>query len=54
MPRRFQEKKDAISCEKSRGVAKKRRSVNVRMGQPGVRNDVILKKSTTRRTETSK
>ena len=35
MPWRHQPKKDAVSCEKPRGTARKYRSVDVRMGKPG-------------------
>jgi hypothetical protein len=34
MPRRQEAKKDVVSCEKPRGAANKRRSVDVRMGKP--------------------
>ncbi len=29
-------KKDVITCEKPRGVGSKRRSVDIRMGEPGL------------------
>ena len=34
MPRRQEAKKDVVSCEKPRGAANKRRSVDIRMGKP--------------------
>jgi hypothetical protein len=34
--------KDVQSCEKPRGVAKKRRSVDIRMGNPAVERAVII------------
>ncbi len=34
MPRLPEAKKDVTSCEKLRGVANKRRSADIRMGQP--------------------
>ena len=37
MPRLSEAKKDVISCEKLRGAANKQRSVDIRMGQPGIR-----------------
>jgi len=38
MPRYREAKKDVISCEKPREGAHDRRSVDVRMGQPGSGN----------------
>jgi hypothetical protein len=38
MPRHQKAKKDAVNCEKPRGVVRERRSVGVRMGKPGRRN----------------
>ena len=35
MPRHQEPKKDVVSCEKPRGAASERRSVDVRMGKPG-------------------
>ena len=34
MPRLSEAKKDVISCEKLRGLANTRRSVDIRMGEP--------------------
>ena len=36
MPRLSEAKKDVISCEKLRGSAHTIRSVDIRMGQPGI------------------
>jgi len=36
MPRLSEAKKDVISCEKLRGSAHTIRSVNIRMGKPGM------------------
>jgi len=36
MPRRQETKKDVVSCEKPRGAASRRRSVDIRMGEPGM------------------
>ena len=36
MPRQSEAKKDVIHCEKLRGVVNKRRSVDIRMGEPTV------------------
>ena len=38
MPRHEEAKKDVVSCEKPRGGAHDRRSVDIRMGQPGSGN----------------
>jgi len=38
MPRHQKAKKDAVNCEKPRGVVRERRSVGIRMGKPGRRN----------------
>ena len=38
MPRHHTPKKDVASCEKLRGAASKRRSVDIRMGEPGWSN----------------
>ena len=36
MPRQSEAKKDVIHCEKLRGVVNKRRSADIRMGEPTV------------------
>ena len=60
MPRRHTPKKDAASCEKPRGAASERRSVDIRMGEPSQCNDwlplheSIVQEEGTRGTETSK
>ena len=43
MPRRSAAKKDAASCEKPWGAAGRRRTMDLRMGQPGRGNPVIPK-----------
>ena len=35
MPRYLEPKKDVVSCEKPRGAASGRGSVDIRMGEPG-------------------
>ena len=40
MPRRQEAMKDVVSCDKLRGAANKRRSVDVRMGKPLPRKSV--------------
>ena len=37
MPRLWKAMKDAISCEKPRGLANTKRSAGIRMGQPDTR-----------------
>jgi hypothetical protein len=59
MPRHREAKKDVDSCEKLRGAANKRRSVDIRIGQPGWDNqsaytEYIGVMRPTGRTETSK
>ena len=54
MPRLSEARKDVLSCEKSRGLAKVKRSVNIRMGQPSICKNVILIRRRTWGTETSK
>ena len=53
MPWRSATTKDAVSCEKTWGAASRHRSMYLRMGQPGIRKDVIVRRET-RGTETSK
>jgi hypothetical protein len=59
MPRRQEPKKDVWRCEKLRGVAPKRRAVDIRMGKPGLGNarsaagEHIAGERGTRGTETS-
>ena len=43
MPRRSESKKDAVSCEKTWGAARRHRSMYIRMGQPDGRNPAIRK-----------
>ena len=60
MPRHLKLKKDATNGETRRGVVRTRRSVDIRMGEPGMRNSMssmdehIVHERGTRRTETSK
>ena len=56
MPRYREAKKDVISCEKPREGAHDRRSVDVRMGQPGSGNaeSSVKWRKQTKGTETSK
>ncbi len=60
MPWRWEPKKDVASCEKPRGAASKRKSGDLRMGQPTGRNgsvplsEHIGQEEGTRGTETSK
>ncbi len=60
MPRHLKLKKDATNGETRRGVVRTRRSVDIRMGEPGTGNTVssmdehIVHERGTRRTETSK
>ena len=44
MPRRSAAKKDAASCEKPWGAAGTHRTMDLRMGQPGGKKPVILKR----------
>lgn len=53
MSRLSEAMKDVISCDKPRGSANATRSVDLRMGQPGMLKTCHQKKRT-RRTETSK
>jgi len=53
MPRLSEARKDVISCDKLRGGANDRRSVDIRMGEPILDKD-ILRRRRTCRTETSK
>ena len=43
MPRRSATKKDAVSCEKTWGAASRQRTMYLRMGQPAIRRDSIVK-----------
>ena len=60
MPRHLKLKKDAANSEMRRGVVRTRRSVDIRMGKPGICNrmspvsEYIAHEGGTRRTETSK
>ena len=60
MPRHLKLKKDATNGETRRGVVRTRRSVDIRMGKPVIRNSMasmsesIAHERGTRRTETSK
>ena len=60
MPRHLKLKKDATNGETRRGVVRTRRSVDIRMGKPGMCNSMssmceyIAHERGTRRTETSK
>ena len=60
MPRHLKLKKDATNGETRRGVVRTQRSVDIRMGKPGIRNrmspmdEYIVHEGGTRRTETSK
>ena len=42
MPRHLQPKKDAIICEKPRGVENRQRSGGIRMGEPAIGNAIAL------------
>jgi len=42
MPRLSEAKKDVLSCDKPRGVAKELRSADFRMGQPVPMRDIPL------------
>jgi hypothetical protein len=60
MPWRQEPKKDVQRCEKRRGVALERRTVDIRMGKPGLSKvrsaagEHIASERGTRGTETSK
>ena len=60
MPRHLELKKDATNGETRRGVVRTQRSVDIRMGKPGICNrmspiaEYIGYEGGTRRTETSK
>ena len=60
MPRHLKLKKDATNGETRRGVVRTQRSVDIRMGKPGICNrmspisEYIAYAGGTRRTETSK
>ncbi len=43
MPRRSATTKDAVSCEKTWGAASRQRTMYLRMGQPAIRRDSIVK-----------